>query len=130
MMMLAAAASGPQPAPIGYMTAGQLADKCNQSEAGSVDYCFAYIAAANDTARAYEIWLGQREFCAPQAIPQSDLRKAFLAYVAAYPDTRNGQAASVIVVALKETFPCGEAPAAGATVPTGKDGVPPAKGRP
>jgi hypothetical protein len=94
---------------IGFFTAGALADKCNAAESSSLSYCFAYITAVHDTMRAYEIWLGQREFCVPGANAQGDLRRAFLTYLTAYPSNRTGQAASVIVVALKETYPCVDA---------------------
>lgn len=91
---------------IGYLTAGELADRCAMTDAAGVSYCFAYIAAVHDTMRAYELWLGQREFCVPAGTSQSDLRRAFVTYLSAYPAGRAGQAASVVVVSLKESFPC------------------------
>jgi hypothetical protein len=101
------AMAAPATAPFGYQTAGQLAERCADGSPASTGYCFAYIAAVHDSVRAYEIWLSQREFCPPPGVVQADLRRAFLGYVAAYPASRTGQAASVIVVALKETYPCG-----------------------
>lgn len=96
---------------LGYLTAAELERRCSASGAtADISYCFAYIAAVHDAMRAYEVWLGLREFCAPPAVPQSDLRRAFLTYLSAYPSNRSGQAASVIVVALKETYPCRAAP--------------------
>lgn len=118
-----AAATPPTPAPrtpppatseseLGYLTAAELERRCGATGgAADISYCFAYIAAVHDAMRAYEVWLGLREFCAPPAVPQSDLRRAFLTYLSAYPSNRSGQAASVIVVALKETYPCRAAPA-------------------
>lgn len=67
--------------------------------------------------RAYEIWLNTREFCPPAGQSQSDLRKAFIGFVSAYPSNRTGQAASVIVVSLKQTFPCAPDPAPVAPAP-------------
>ncbi len=109
----------PQPSPraeIGYLTAAALAQRCQDSAPANITYCFAYIASVHDTMRAYEIWLGQREFCIPQANAQGDLRRAFLTYVSAYPQNSSGQAASVVVVALKQTYPCLDAP----TIPDGQ----------
>lgn len=97
------------PAPrdtLGYLTASQLADKCNDPSPPSISYCYAYITGIHDAARAYEIWLNQREFCVPAAVSQADLRRSFLGYLLAYPDRRTGQAASVVVVALKDSYPC------------------------
>jgi hypothetical protein len=91
---------------IGYMTASQLATRCSQSDPAGSSYCFAYIAAVTDTARAYEIWLGSKEFCLPARIAQSEVRRAFMTYVSAYPSKASGQAASVVVNALKLTYPC------------------------
>lgn len=93
---------------LGYVTAGELADRCHDSSTAGVTYCFSYIAAVRDTIRAYEIWLNQREFCEVGRLSQGELRQAFLAYLSAYPSNRSGQAASVIVVALKQTYPCAE----------------------
>ena len=95
-----------RPAPIGYLTAGTLADRCLDSSPAGVSYCFAYLAGVYDAARAYEIWLNQREFCVPEGTPQSDLRRAFLTYVSVYPSNRGGLASSVVIVSLKETYPC------------------------
>lgn len=105
------------PRELGYLTAAQLAERCSDSSPASASYCFAYVAAVHDTARAYEVWLGQKEFCIPPATPQSELRRAFLTYITAYPSFRTGQAASAIVVALKESYPCLDAPAVRRPVP-------------
>lgn len=84
-----------------------LVDRCKRSDPSSSSYCFAYIAAVTDTVRAYEIWLGTREFCLPAKISQAEIRRAFVTYISAYPARSAGQAASVVVNALKETYPCG-----------------------
>lgn len=99
-------AAAPASGPIGYFTAGKLADRCQEDSAYSMSYCFAYLAAVHDTARAYEVWLSEKEFCIPPAISQDDLRKTYLAHLAANPGHRLGQAGSVIIVALKEAYPC------------------------
>ena len=116
---------------LGYLTAADLERRCGVGGAtADISYCFAYIAAVHDAMRAYEVWLGLREFCAPPAVPQSDLRRAFLTYLSAYPSNRSGQAASVIVVALKETYPCRAAspaaqPQGGETAAIPPKGAPP-----
>jgi hypothetical protein len=91
---------------LGYLTADQLSRRCTQADPAASSYCFAYIAAVTDTARAYEIWLNAREFCLPKAIAQSEIRRAFITYLSAYPGQGSGQAASVVVNALKQTYPC------------------------
>ena len=91
---------------IGYLTARQLTDRCSDNNAANSSYCFAYIAAVADTVRAYEIWLSSREFCLPGGTAQADIRRAFMAYLGAYPDQGSGQAASVVVNALKTSYPC------------------------
>lgn len=101
-----AASPRPSVSSIGYLTAGDLLTRCKDSASASISYCFSYIAAVRDTMRAYEIWLGQREFCEPGVLHQGDLRQAVMGYLSAYPSARTGQAASVVVVALKQTYPC------------------------
>lgn len=91
---------------IGYLDAATLARRCQGGAPADTSYCFAFITGVHDAARAYELWLGEREFCIPATVAQSDLRRAFLTYVAAYPQNRSGEAASVVIVALKETYPC------------------------
>ena len=93
-------------ASIGFLTADQLARQCREGTAFSITYCLAFLAGVHDSMRAYEQWLGQREFCAPQAVKQRDLGNAFLAFVAAHPEYRDGLASSVAVVAMKEAWPC------------------------
>lgn len=94
-------------ADLGYLTADQLQGKCGRPDPSSSSYCFAYIAAVTDTARAYEIWLNAKEFCLPARISQAETRRAFLTYLTVYPAQKSGQAASVVVNALKQTYPCG-----------------------
>lgn len=96
----------PTPAKIGYLTAGQLADRCSDNSAAASTYCFAFITGVHDTVQAYEQWLAQREFCVPAGTPQADLRRAFLSYMLVYPQNSGGEAASVVVVALKAAYPC------------------------
>lgn len=91
---------------IGYLTAEQLATQCADQKPANISYCFAYIAAVHDTMRAYEIWLGEKEFCVPPNVAQGDLRRSFLTYISAYPQNKGGQAASVIAIALKQSYPC------------------------
>lgn len=91
---------------IGFFTAATLARRCQDSSPAAISYCYAYITAVHDTMKAYEIWLNQREFCIGGGNAQADLRRAFLTYLSAYPENGGGQAASVVAVALKQTFTC------------------------
>ncbi len=115
---------------LGYLQAGALADRCGENSAASASYCYAYVAAVHDTMKAYEVWLNQREFCAPPNVSQAELRAVFVNYIRAYPTNRSGQAASVIVVALKSLYPCSPnvKPEAG-PAPADRAKSPPAKAR-
>lgn len=93
---------------IGFLSADALRTRCESSAAGLVSYCFAYITGVHDTVQAYETWLQVREFCPPYNSSQGEMRKAFLAYLEKNPDAGAGVAASVIVLALKDTFVCAE----------------------
>jgi len=103
-----ASAGGRETQDIGYLTADRLAGQCTNAGSPDISYCFAYLAAVHDTMRAYEIWLGEKEFCMPANAPQSELKQAFLTYITAYPENRQGQAASVIAMALRQTYPCAD----------------------
>ncbi|QNG48505.1 Rap1a/Tai family immunity protein [Sphingobium yanoikuyae] len=104
--LLLAATMAQSPVAIGYLNANGLMEKCESGSAPMLSYCFAYIAGVNDTAKAYESWLNMREYCLPPATPQGDLRRIFVEYLKANPGHGAGEAASVIIVALKEKYPC------------------------
>ncbi len=93
---------------LGFISAASLRDRCEAAQSGLVTYCFAYIAGVHDTVRAYETWLRFREFCPPVGSSQADMRRAFVTYLKAHPDAASGEAASVIVLAFKDQFPCEE----------------------
>jgi hypothetical protein len=104
--LLLQATTPPSPLDLGFLTAQALADRCNTASAADTSYCYAYITGIHDTMRAYEAWLNLKEFCPPAGITQGELRRAVLGYLIAYPQNRQGQAASVVVVALKTAYPC------------------------
>lgn len=95
----------------GLFNADELRARCMSAVAADASYCFAYITGVHDSVRAYEQWLNLREFCAPSRVPQGELRHAFIDYLAEHPADRSGEAASVVVVALKSRYPCVSAPA-------------------
>lgn len=103
---------------LGFMTAGDLVDRCNDNATASISSCFAYVTAVYDTMRAYEIWLNQREFCVPATITQSELRRTFIDYVTRNPGSRGNLAASGVAIALKETYRCPDVEAPSAQPPT------------
>lgn len=90
----------------GFQSAGQVLRKCRDESTFSKSYCFAYIAAVADSARAYQAWLGSDAMCLPNRTSQGTLVDVFDAYLAANPSLTQSQAASVIVTALQERFPC------------------------
>lgn len=92
--------------PNAYLSANELKAKCTTSDPANASYCFAYITGVYDTVVAYEAWLNLREFCVPYRTPQADLRRTFMQYMASNPDKAGGEAASVVVVALKQAYPC------------------------
>ncbi len=107
LLALAAPATPPAtPLSGGLFSASQLRQRCLSSVAADASYCFAYITGVHDTVRAYEAWLTLREFCVPRHVPQGDLRRAFMAYLADHPGDLAGEAASVVVVSLKIAYPC------------------------
>jgi hypothetical protein len=118
----------------GLFSAGQLRQRCLSNVPADASYCFAYITGVHDTVRAYEAWLNQREFCVPRHVPQGDLRQAFIDYLRDKPSDVSGEAASVVVVALKIRYACsaGERPGAPASGPSsvaGPRGSTPPAGR-
>lgn len=99
-------ANPPLPPAMGLFSAGRLKEKCDSTIAADASYCFAYVVGVHDATRAYENWLNLREFCTPPGIVQGELRRAFVDYLAENPGYRSGEAASVVIVALKQRYPC------------------------
>lgn len=108
-LLLWLAAANPPAGAIGYLNASELMSRCESSSAPMQSYCFAYIAGVNDAVKAYEAWLGMQEYCLPPATPQGDLRRTFVDYLKANPGHRSGEAASVVIVALKARYACARA---------------------
>ncbi|WP_315764591.1 Rap1a/Tai family immunity protein [Sphingomonas sp. Y38-1Y] len=100
----------PAPAPATFLSAGNLLDRCKSNAVPDASYCFAYVAGVHDAVRAYESWLNLREFCTPAGTPQGELRSAFVDYLERNPGFASGEAASVVVVAIKTRYPCIGAP--------------------
>jgi len=90
----------------GYHSAGDLLRKCRDSSSYGRSYCYAYIAAVADSARAYQTWIGAEEPCLPTQLRQSELVDLFEEYLMANPALSDAQAASVIVPALMSAYPC------------------------
>jgi hypothetical protein len=90
----------------GYLTGKDLYQRCTEPSPISGSYCFAYVAAVHDLARDYEVWLNVREFCVPAGVTQGDLRDVFVAFARRRPADLEGQAASVVLAALKERCRC------------------------
>lgn len=118
-LLLAPLPTAPAPAPTaapsfgrGLFTAVQLKQRCQSNEPADASYCFAYVIGVHDTVRAYESWLNLREFCMPARLVQADLRRAFVDYLTENPAYAGGEAASVVVVALKVRYACSPGPAA------------------
>jgi hypothetical protein len=108
-VLITLAHANPQGIPgLGYLTAANLNTRCAETSATSATYCFAYLAGVHDAVRAYERWLATAEYCAPTDLPQAEIRRVFLSYFMKNPSISDAQAASVVVLALRDRFPCGK----------------------
>ncbi|WP_296718866.1 Rap1a/Tai family immunity protein [Erythrobacter sp.] len=96
----------------GFESAGELLRKCRESSSFGRSYCFAYLAATADAARSYREWLGGGDPCLPRDLTLGQLADVFEAHLVANPSLTTAQAASVVVSALQETFPCPVTPIA------------------
>lgn len=90
----------------GFQSAGDLLRKCRENSSFGRSYCFAYLAATADAARSYRVWLGSGDPCLPATLSLGRLADVFDAYLVANPSLTDAQAASVMVAALQEAFPC------------------------
>jgi hypothetical protein len=111
-LMLAAAAATqtsavPSSQPVqGFQSASDLRSKCTGTSLHGQNYCYAYLAAVADSVTAYQTWLNLQDICVPSSMSQGELKDAFVAYLVEHPSQVEGQAASVVVTALQQRFPC------------------------
>lgn len=90
----------------GFESAGELLRKCRERSSFGRSYCFAYLAATADAARSYRVWIGAGDPCLPADLTLGRLADVFEAYLIANPSLTEAQAASVVVAALQEGYPC------------------------
>lgn len=95
--------AGATPAP-GYYSADQFKRDC--SDISRVDVCFAFVSAVSDTSRSYQQWMNFREFCLPAGMARGELRDATLHYLDLHQRDGDALAASIVVLALKDRYPC------------------------
>jgi hypothetical protein len=91
---------------LGYVFGADLLRRCTAPSAAGLDYCFGFIAAAHDTARAYETWFGFRDMCVPAGTPQGELRDVVVSYLRANEEQQSAQAASLVILALRARYGC------------------------
>ena len=90
----------------GFMTGEELFRRCTDPSPNGGVYCFGYIAAVNDSVKAYERWLNVREYCVQSTVTLAQLRDVFVDEGRNRPTALRGQAASFVVNAFKRHFPC------------------------
>ncbi|MEP9404018.1 Rap1a/Tai family immunity protein [Sphingomonas silueang] len=118
LLAIAAPVQNADSSPIGFLRAGELETRCQSNVPASASYCFAYLTGVYDTVKAYEAWLNAKEFCTALRPPQGDLRRIFLDHLEKNPAYRSGEASSVVVVALRQRFPCAAGAGAGTPAPS------------
>lgn len=88
-----------------FYSAGDLKRDCTAPS--GIETCFAYLGAVRDTSDAYQQWMSFHEYCPPQAgLSKADLRDAIMRYLDLHTGNGDAQAASIIILALKERYPC------------------------
>lgn len=91
---------------LGYVFGSDLLARCTEGSVTSTSYCFGYVAAVFDSVRSYEVWQNMREFCVPQTATLSDLRATVVGYLQRHQERLDGQAGSLVVLALRDAYPC------------------------
>jgi hypothetical protein len=94
------------PATPGFLVGDDVWKSCLSSFSIDVGRCEGYISGVHDTVRAYEAWNRIAEICSPATATHRELRNIVVDYINMHPDYRRAQAASVVVLALRERFPC------------------------
>ena len=88
-----------------FRTGNDLLTLCTGGNA-TVGYCFGFVMGVLDAVKAYETWNNWREVCAPPGTSQGEYRNAVVTFLREHPRELDGQAASLVVLALRKRFPC------------------------
>lgn len=85
---------------------------CSTAEASTVAYyadaasCLNYVVGVVDAVNSMLVPPAPRIWCAPSGVTSGQARDVAIRYVIAHPEKRHTLAASMIIVALHEAFPC------------------------
>jgi len=90
------------------MNAGLLVADCELLDRPSQVRCEAFLMGVADTVNALAFYkkLKQNYFCIPEGVNEIELRRAFVAYVAAESVKMSDPAAEVALGAFEREYPC------------------------
>ena len=72
----------------------------------SAAYCVGYVSAVNDTLNSWLVLEGRQAFCLPPGSNAGQLADIVRVYLRDNPSTRHFGAATLVMSALLEAFPC------------------------
>ena len=126
-----AAAAQPMPLDGYFVTAGKLLESCTAAGPNHASWCEGFIAGVLETHTTDALYGGARPaFCATvKGRTLADYRAVVVATISKAPAAHDRAAASVVMAALRQAYPCPEtAPAPGGppqrSVPRPRSGVP------
>jgi hypothetical protein len=101
-MLAAATAATPE---LGFETGNKLYANCLETDARRLD-CAGYVSGVSDTLTAMQSVSGREAYCPTVDVTRAQVRDVAIKYLAAHPEKRHYAAASLVMMALTEAFPC------------------------
>jgi Rap1a immunity proteins len=100
------ASAAPAQAATAFRGGADLYTSCTTSR--GADFCDAYIMGAVDAMFALKNASGAGNVCITDGVRLRQVRDIVVQYMKDHPETRRYTAASIVVVAVRKAFPCGE----------------------
>ncbi len=92
-----------------FETGESLYRKCIAEDVRERYYCYGFVSAVSDSVVSYKSVGAHQPVCIDTKLTRQDLRDTVVAYLRANPARRPLAASDLVIIALKEAYPCGPA---------------------
>ena len=90
-----------------FYTAGKILSYCESADVRKQDACTDYLAGISDATGQWVAWGDMsKRVCKPSGVNTRQLRKIYIKYANEHPENLHFAAASVVITAFTEAFPC------------------------
>tara|TARA_Y100000385_G_C12943849_1_gene572395 strand:- start:407 stop:700 length:294 start_codon:yes stop_codon:yes gene_type:complete len=90
-----------------FYSGSELLERCESDSAAKSNVCVGYLAGIDDITGTYDGWGDMdKEFCIPNSVDTSQLKKVFIKGANEIPEQLHLSASSIVWNIFAEAFPC------------------------